>query len=242
MALVVYGVMRAADCETAAVRTLVHDRVCALIGDAPDGPVQVRRDALLAYSEVLHDAMDHGPVLPLRFGTVLADEDAVRDELLAANADALAARLDALAGTAEFQLKVTFDSDRVLSSILASDGPLADIAARIRSLPGAAGHFDRIRLGELIAERVERRGDEVAAEVVGALEPLAVAVSAGERQHEWMALNCAFLVADGRRAGFDAEVDRLAADHAGDLRFKLIGPLPPHSFAEHSWETGAAWA
>jgi hypothetical protein len=191
---------------------------------------------------VLHVAMKRGPVLPLRFGMVLADDDNVRDELLAPNAGALAARLEALEGTAEFQLKVTFDTDRVLSSILASDGPLADIAARVRSLPGAAGHFDRIRLGELIAQRIETRAQSVEAEVVGALEPHAVAVSRSQRQHEWMALNTAFLVQDARRSEFDAAVDRLSAEYAGDLQFRVLGPLPPHSFADRAWEAGAAWA
>jgi hypothetical protein len=203
--------------------------------------VRVRRDALLAHSEVLHVAMEHGPVLPLRFGVVMDDDDAVREELLAPNATALASRLEALDGTAEFQLKVTFDSDRVLSSILASDGPLADIAARVRSLPGAAGHFDRIRLGELISQRIQTRAETVEAELIGALEPLAVAVSRGQRQHEWMALNAAFLVDDSHRGEFDAAVDRLNAAHAGDLQFRVIGPLAPHSFADQAWEAGAAW-
>jgi hypothetical protein len=212
------------------------------VGDAPEGPVRVRRDALLAHSEVLHTAMDRGPVLPLRFGVVLEDDDAVRHELLAPNATALAARLDALEGTAEFQLKVTFDTDRVLSSILAADGPLADIAARVRSLPGAAGHFDRIRLGELVSQRIETRAEAVEAEIVGALEPLAIAVSRGQRQHEWMALNAAFLVDQSHQSDFDAAVDRLNADHAGDLQFRVIGPLAPHSFADQAWEAGAAWA
>jgi hypothetical protein len=252
MALVVYGVMRAGDCpgglsvdwhgQTLEVRAVRHKAVCALVGDAPEGPVQVRREALLAHSEVLHSAMQSGPVLPLRFGVVLPDEAAVRGELLEPNAAGLADRLEHLVGTAEFELKVTFDTDRVLSSILAADGPLADIAARVRSLPGAAGHFDRIRLGELIAQRVESRADAVEAEVVGALEPQAVAVSRSRRQHEWMAVNAAFLVDDAHRSDFDAAVERLNAEHAGDLKFRVIGPLPPHSFAEHAWEAGPAWA
>jgi Gas vesicle synthesis protein GvpL/GvpF len=252
MALVVYGVMRAGDCpgslpvewrgETLDVHTVRQDAVCALVGDAPDGPIRVRRDALLAHSEVLHAAMDRGPVLPLRFGVVLPDEDAIRDELLAANGDAFAARLEALDGKAEFQLKVTFDSERVLSSILEADGPLADIAARVRALPGAAGHFDRIRLGELISQRIESRAASVEAEIVAALEPLAVGVARADRQHEWMALNAAFLIEDSRRSEFDAAVERLATEYAGDLQFRVIGPLPPHSFADRAWEAGAAWA
>jgi hypothetical protein len=249
MALVVYGVMRASDCPdglsvewrgTLEVRAIGYEGVCALVGDAPEGPVRVRRDALLAHSEVLHVAMEHGPVLPLRFGMVLPDSEVVVGELLAPHAEELAARLDALEGTAEFQLKVTFDSDRMLSSLIASDGPLADIAARVRALPGAAGHFDRIRLGELVSQRVESHAEAVDAEVVTALQPLALAVSHGERQHEWMALNAAFLIADASRKEFDAAVDQLATDHAGGLLFRLIGPLPPHSFAEVALE-GAAW-
>jgi Gas vesicle synthesis protein GvpL/GvpF len=252
MALVVYGVMRAGDCPdglsvdwrgaTLQVDAISQDSVSALVGDAPDGPVRVRRNALLAHSEVLHAAMELGPVLPLRFGVVLADEAAVRDELLAPNAAALAARLEALEGTAEFQLKVSFDSERVLSSILASEGPLADIAARVRALPGAAGHFDRIRLGELISQRIESRAASVEAELIGALEPLAISVSRAERHDEWMALNAAFLVDDAKRSEFDAAIDRVAAEHAGDLQFRVIGPLPPHSFADHAWEARVVWA
>jgi hypothetical protein len=252
MAVVVYGVMRAPDCpdglsvesrtRTLVVRSICHEAICALVGDAPDGPVQVRRDALLAHNQVLHEAMGNGPVLPLRFGIVLPDDDAVRSEVLEPNGPALAARLEALDGTAEFQVKVTFDSDRVLSSILAAEGPLADIAARVRQLPGAAGHFDRIRLGELISQRVDARAEAVEAEVVGALEPLAVATARGRRQHEWMAVNTALLVEDARRKAFDAAVDRLAAEHAGELQFRVIGPLPPHSFADHESEARVAWA
>lgn len=253
MALIVYGLMRVSDCpdgfdvesrkRTIEVRSIAHDSVCALVGDAPDnGPVRVRRGALLAHTDVLQAAMERGVVLPLRFGVLLPDEQAVREELLGPNSAAYASRLEALVGCAEFQLKVTFDSERVLRAVLTSDRQLSDAAALVRELPGEAGHFDRIRLGELISERVEGRAESVAREIVVALEPLAVAVSRGPRQHEWMALNAAFLVDMERRGDFDAAVDRLNADHHGELQFRLVGPLPPHTFADHAWEAGAAWA
>jgi hypothetical protein len=252
MALVVYGVMRAGDCPAElaiesrgsriVVRSVAQDEVCALTGDAPDGPVRVRREALLAHSEVLHRAMEHGPVLPLRFGVVMPDVRSIRDELLAPSAGDFAERLDVLEGTGEFQLKATFDSEGVLESVLAADRSLADSAALVKALPGPAGHFDRIQLGERIAERVEERADAVATAIVRALEPFAIAVAPGPRQHEWMAANTAFLVPDDRRGDFDAAVDNLAADYEGEVGFRLIGPLPPHSFADHAWEKGVAWA
>jgi hypothetical protein len=252
MALIVYGLMRVSDCpdglevesrkRTIEVRSIAHDSVCALVGDAPDdGPVRVRRSALLAHTDVLQAAMEQGPVLPLRFGVVLPDKQAVREELLVPHAATYAGRLDALAGCAEFQLKVTFDSERVLREILTSDRQLSDAAGLVRALPGEAAHFDRIRLGELISERVEGRAETVAREILTALEPLAVAVSRGPRQHEWMALNAAFLVEMEHRDDFDAAIDRLNTDHHGELQFRLLGPLPPHTFADHAWEAGAAW-
>jgi gas vesicle protein GvpL/GvpF len=252
MALIVYGLMRVSDCfdgfevesrkRTIEVRSIAHESVCALVGDAPDnGSVRVRRSALLAHSDVLQAAMEHGPVLPLRFGIVLPDEQAVCEELLAPNSATYLARLEALSGCAEFQLKATFDSERVLASILTADRQLSDAAALVRALPGEAGHFDRIRLGELISERVEGRAETVAMEIITTLEPLAVALSRGPRQHEWMALNAAFLVDMKQRDAFDEAIDRLNEEHHGELQFRLVGPLPPHTFAEHAWEAGAAW-
>ena len=241
MALVVYGVMRRDDCParfrvarsggSVAVKSIAHDGVCALVGATADGPVRVRREGLLAHSDVLSAAMRHGPVLPMRFGVVLPDEETVRQELLEPSAPSFTRKLQALDGTAEFQLKATFDSERVLTSFLASDEGLASLAASIKRL-GPAGHFDRIRLGELIAERVDERAGQIQAEILAALEPVAGAAQVGERNHEWMAANIAFLVADGRRGDFDEAVDRLAITHAGDIQFRLIGPLPPHSFTE----------
>ena len=51
----------------------------------------------------------------------------------------VASRLEALVGCAEFQLKVTFDSERVLRAVLTSDRQLSDAAALVRELPGEAG-------------------------------------------------------------------------------------------------------
>ena len=252
MTLLVYGLMRPGDCPddlevdshggTTSVRCVAGDEIAALVADAGAGPVRVRRETLMAHSDVLQRAVEHGPVLPMRFGVALADEEAVRRELLEPNGARLAARLEALDGCAELQVKATFDQERVLKALMASDRTLAAMAARVRASPGPAGHFDRIRLGELIAEAIEARASAATEAVVGALQPLALSVSVGARQHEWMALNVAFLIDRARRKDFDARVDRLSADYGGELQFRLIGPMPPHSFAEYEWEAGATWA
>jgi hypothetical protein len=67
---------------------------------------------------------------------------------------------------------------------------------------------------------------------VRALRPLAVADSPGEPLHEWMVLNTAFLVERERLEEFDAAVERVSRERAERMRFKLLGPLPAHSFVE----------
>jgi hypothetical protein len=253
MALYVYGVMRAGDWphdskvdddeQGPPVRAVDHGMICALVSEFDGDTLRVRRETLLAHSDVLRRAMGNGPVLPLRFGVVLPDESAVEHELLEPQAPRFAARLDALDGKAEMQLKVTFLESPLLRSVLNSDPELAKMAERIRRLPDAAGHFARIRLGELIAVEVERRVDSAGRELTAALEPLVKAVSIGEAHNERMALNAAFLVEDARLEEFDAAVERLSVERAGEMQFRLIGPLPPHSFAEREWEQGSApWA
>lgn len=252
MALYVYGVMRATDRPAALgsgdgaveVDFVEHAGLCALVSDVPDGAaVRVRRDTLMAHSALLQQALEHGPVLPLRFGVVIADGDVLRRDLLEPRAPALVARLDALQGKVEMQVKATYREEPLLRSVVGGDATLREAAARIRRLPAAATHFERIRLGELVAQAVQGRREAATRQLVGALEPLALATEIGEPQHERMALNASFLVDRDALEGFDAAVESLSAERAAEMDFRLIGPLPAHSFAEREWELEApAWA
>jgi hypothetical protein len=62
-------------------------------------------DDLRAHREILDATAEEVPVLPLPFGTVLASEDAVAKDLLAARHDEFTAALDQLEGRTEFQVK-----------------------------------------------------------------------------------------------------------------------------------------
>jgi hypothetical protein len=70
-----------------------------LLGRSPDRPEDRR-----AYTDVLDAIARRQVVVPLPFGTVYADEDEVRDRLLAPSAARLAARLAHLAGRVELRL------------------------------------------------------------------------------------------------------------------------------------------
>src|SRR5690349_1688109 len=64
------------------VQTVAHGDLAALVSEAP-GNVRAKRRDLLAHFEVLDAAFEHGTVLPLRFGIVFDDEEALVRDFLA---------------------------------------------------------------------------------------------------------------------------------------------------------------
>ena len=122
---------------------------------------------------------------------------------------------------------------------MAGSPAIASLRERVQSLPEAASHFERIRLGELVAAEVEQARERDAAWLLGELEPIAVATSREAASGLEAAVNAAFLVERDRTAEFGRAVDAAAEQLAGRIELRLLGPLPPYSFAG---EGARAWA
>ncbi|MFF0284473.1 GvpL/GvpF family gas vesicle protein [Rhodococcus aetherivorans] len=97
-----------------------------------DSAVATPQD-LLAHAELLDGTVPVAPVLPLRFGTVLADADA--EELLAAHYDEFIAALDELDGRARFVVRGRYVEATVLEKMLAAGPDAARLRGRIRGRP-----------------------------------------------------------------------------------------------------------
>jgi hypothetical protein len=245
--LYVYGVMRAGDDPAPSptgvgdspVQTIERGSVAALVSEVPGESVPGRAKNLTAHSEVLRAAMDGGTVLPMRFGVLMPDADAVRRDLLEAREKWLVDMLEALDGRVEMTVSAMYREEVLLSEIVSQDASIRTLRERVASKPAAATHFERIRLGELVAQAVEARRVADSCAILDALRPLADAYVPGDPLHEQMVVNAAFLVRREKLGEFDAAVEAVSAERADRMHFKLTGPLPPFSFvgAEE-----AAWA
>jgi len=235
----VYGFMRASEAPPeldggvgdppGVVRPVADGEVAALVTEVEPGAVAPRRNNLLAHAEVLRRAMDHGPVLPMRWGMVIAGEDGVRVQL-SRRAQELVQKLDALQDRIEMSVSALYREDVLLREVVAENPAVAAIQRNIRGRPSAATHFDRIRLGELVAQAVQAKRERDGHEILHELESHALAVAPDAPLHERGVLNAAFLVPRDRVAEFDAAVERVSRERAARMQFKLLGPLPPHSF------------
>src|SRR5262249_60280523 len=103
------------------VRLFRSDALAALVSGGDGTQPRGSPEDLRAHKEILDTSATELPVLPLRFGAVLASEDAVAEELLAANRDKFAAALSELDGRAEYVIKGRYVEDAVLDDVLSQN-------------------------------------------------------------------------------------------------------------------------
>lgn len=209
------------------VRVVRHETLAALVSDSPEDLRPKRRD-LLAHQSVLDEAGAGGPILPMRFGSIAQDDDAVV-AVLAEQAEHYEERLRALEGKAEYNVKAAHDEQAVLHQVLAENPELRSMVEANRQA-GGGSYEQKLRLGEQVTAAVRAREAGDGAEVRRVLEPCADSVSAGPEGTGWLA-NVSFLVSRDRADGFVAAVEELRRSRP-HLELRVHGPLPPYSFVD----------
>jgi hypothetical protein len=209
------------------VRVLTAGELTAVVSDAPEDLRPKRRD-LLAHQNVLAETGAAGCVLPMRFGSVATDDEAVA-QVLADRSEHYLERLRELDGKVEYNVKATHVEEAVLHLVMAENAQVRSLAEANRRSGGGA-YDDKIRLGEMVAAAVQAREAEDAVEVRNLLEPAAAAVSVGPESTGWL-VNLSFLVARDSADRFIAAVEQVRKSHA-HLELRINGPLPPYSFIE----------
>jgi hypothetical protein len=241
----VHGVVPAAErteIASAPVRRVTHRDVAALVSDVAEDQLMASRVVRLHW-RVLEEAGASATVLPVRFGTVMAGDDAVVDDFLAPRHDDLVAGLAELAGKVQLTVKGFFDEEALMRGVVEHSPAVARLRALVRGVPEAASYYQRIELGELVAAEVERARDADTTLVLDRLAPLAVAVSREPPATIDAAVSAAFLVERERVDEFSRAVGELGKELAGRVRLRYVGPLPPYSFAGDDAPAGsAAWA
>lgn len=238
----VYGVVAAGAAapsgpgiDGAAVRLVASDGIAALVSEV-ERELRFGRKAMTAHANVLQQALANGAVLPMRFGILMADDEQIRDQLLEPHGPELSSQLEDFAGKVELKLRATYDEGRLIREVVDEDQDVARLRNSLRGVPEAASYYGRIRLGELVSEAVERKRQADSQRILDALAPLALALDAGEPNHERIVVSASFLVRQEQIEKFDAAVDQLGREHEARMRFKYTGPLPPHSFVRFEAE------
>jgi hypothetical protein len=214
MSLVLYGVVEAGDLvsglglDDEPLHTIVEGPLAAVVSDHAGEAPEPGLAHLREYESTVRRLMDCGAILPARFGSVLADEGAVRGRLRRHHRDLLS-RLRRVRGTVELALRATW---RVGAGMLPGTRPAT----------GAS----------YLRERLELR--QSARRVASELDSLGTLARSSRRTlspaPELPVLD-AYLVDCDRVHEFIAMV-RVLDDRLDDVELICTGPWPPYSFAD----------
>lgn len=212
------------------VRLVRNRDLAALVSDIRlDRPLG-GADDLYAHEQLLDATAAAVPVLPLRFGSLLTDDDAVARELLDANNDEFTAALAQLDGQAEYIVKGRYREAAVLSEVLDENPRAATLRERIRHADPDASRNERIELGQIVSEAVAVKREEDTRALGDAVSGQVTRSVVRPATHELDAVYAAFLVAADQTEPFSEAVSRLADEWQDRIELRLIGPLAAYDF------------
>ena len=191
----------------ATLRTLERDGLAAVYSRHRSLRPRPSPELVLVHERVVEAILARGPVLPLRFGTQLEDEERLA-AALAERREELMHALERVRGHVELGLRVI---------------------PKLRDKP-APGRSEQSGRDYLLARAAEHRCmDEAGRDLHAPLAELA----AGSRRRESPAppaiLVAAYLVEAGAVADFRARAGELGERHR-DLHVVVTGPWPPYNF------------
>jgi Gas vesicle synthesis protein GvpL/GvpF len=208
------------------LRLVRQDGLAAVVSDAPENLRAKRRD-VEAHERVVDTLSAAGTVLPMRFGTVAADDGAVKAEL-ASGAKRYTRLLKRLGGKVEVNVKAVHREDAVLRELLLGNRDLRDLGEALRAA-GGGSHQDKVEFGQRVSAALDTRRAQDAERVVAELRPHASAVQLGPPV-DGCFVNVSFLLGATGREDFEAALSRLRQELAELAEIRVYGPLPPYSF------------
>lgn len=213
-----------------AVHTIAVGRLAAVVSDAPMIEYDNSRRNMMAHTKVLEEVMASGPLLPVRFGTVATDEEAIATKVLTERRAELGERLEQVRGRVELGLKASWREEVIFAEILAENPAIRRLRDALVGRPPEKAHFERIQLGERIAKVLAQKRLEDEQRIMGRITPFAHMSKLNKPIGDHMVVNSAFLVDQKLEDTVDQSIRDMDAEFGARFTFKYVGPVPPYNF------------
>jgi len=203
--------------EGTSLFSLTYQDIAAVVSPLATSTVSPTDDNLWRHEAIVEALMADRTVLPVRFGTVLADEAAVKAVLTTHYAN-FVADLERVRGRVELGLRVLWNDD--------APPPQPSPASR----GGSGRAYLLARLEEERQRQAQRqRAEALADEIHSPLAQMAVESTRQVLITPRLLLTAAYLVEREQVAAFRREVEALSAAYP-ELRFLCTGPWPAYNF------------
>jgi len=183
---------------------------------------------LLKHQVVVENVMREHTILPVKFGTVLATLSEVY-AMLSQGYSQFSNALDWIQGRVEIEVAATWEMVQVLQEVNAERQIIRAWEA-IASRPEQQTIQERIHLCRMVRASMNRRRSSYRERIINFLKSVAVDVQPNALVSDELVVNMAFLVERTCQERFDNCVRWLDALFHSQIKFLIIGPLPPYSF------------
>lgn len=216
--------------QGALVHTINYNDLAAVVSDSPIIEYDNSRRNMMAHSAVLDEVMREHTILPVRFGIVAPSAKSVSEQMLQRRYVEFDRGLKRMDGKIELGLKAFWYEDVVYREIVETNPAISHLRDALVGRSAEQTYYERIKLGELVEQAMQRMRANDVERILSALRPLAVETRVNDVITERMVLNAAFLVERASEPAFDQAVQQIDADLGKRLIFKYVGSAPPYNF------------
>lgn len=219
--------------EDAPLFSLRHRDIVAVVSSLPDSGVSPVETNLWRHEAVLEALMTDRAVLPVRFGTVPAHEDALRD-VLSAHYAGFTTDLDHVRGRVEVGLRVLWQEEQGGGGAEKRGSEEARARRGRRTGEQASSGSGRVYMMARLEEKRQQRAHRERAEALAREIHTPLDKEAVDSTHQVLVtprflLTAAYLVERDETKGFQQQVQALNPAYPA-FRFLCTGPWPAYSF------------
>jgi hypothetical protein len=210
---------------------VTYNDICAIVSNSPIIQYEARRVNMTTHEKVLEEVMKRFTVLPVRFSTI--SEHKENDGILRIlehdykKFDDLLTKME---GKKELGLKILAHEAPIFESIIEKYDDIRTMRGKLLGLPPDKTHYQRMKIGEMVAEALKKETENYKNIILEVLTPLADDVKINDNYGEMMILNSAFLIKNSNEPAFDQAVNELDEKYGSLMTFKYVGTLPLYNF------------
>ena len=223
----------------ATVYSIGKDNVAAVVSDVHSTKVRPERRNLMAHRAVLAHLLEVGTVLPMRFGVIAANAEAVR-KLLGANSESIADQLMRVRNRIEMGLRVSWDVTNIYEYFVGMHPLLREARDRLLVQGDSAARDEKIEVGRMFDHLVSEAREQYTEQVMEVMRRYCEEVVASPVKKEKEVMNIACLIERDGQAEFERGVFEASKQFNNDYLFDYNGPWAPHNFVDLDLETPTA--
>ena len=216
------------------VSTIGFDGLCMVVSDHPLSRFVVNPDNMLAHQKVIEAVMkEFNSVLPIRFGTIAATPDEIRN-LLNRRYSEFMELIRQFENKIEVNVRGTWKNmGKIYNEIDRKHAELQKIRGEIENTDDLLNRNLKIaEAGKLVEQALIEKKEEESAETIEAFRKSVFEFKQNKTSHDAMFMNTAFLMNSGREIEFDHIMAELGSRFENRSDFVYTAPLPIFNFID----------